>query len=179
MLIEPVGLPRQDHVSECGPGLSMPRLRSQARSMLCASSQLGVDKHLRPLRQRRERFLPLVAPRLNLAQTLPSTRHADLCCGRSCGTGADHTTLGRASCLQRGQTFLPKGRGRGHAVSAVGAVPPGEIMRCQNKSATAAANDAYSWFTPHGSSKPRPLFAPPASNIISGKPFLLRRKMPG
>lgn len=34
MLIEPEGLPRSDHASEYTPGLSMPRRRSEARSML-------------------------------------------------------------------------------------------------------------------------------------------------
>jgi hypothetical protein len=36
MLIEPAGWPLLDHVNECRPGLSMPRRRSQARSMLRA-----------------------------------------------------------------------------------------------------------------------------------------------
>jgi hypothetical protein len=46
-------------------------------------------------------------------------------------------------CAGRQAAGERKGRGRAHAGSAVGAVPPGEIMRRQNKSATAAANDAY------------------------------------
>jgi hypothetical protein len=44
MLIEPEGSPLLDHVSEYRPGLSMPRRRSQARSMLRALSQVGAEE---------------------------------------------------------------------------------------------------------------------------------------
>src|SRR5262249_51667365 len=49
MLIEPEGSPRHDHASEYRPGLSMSRRRSQARSMLCVLSQVGVASRTTPI----------------------------------------------------------------------------------------------------------------------------------